>query len=280
MTENATAARTDWPLISVVVVSYNRAHLCRETLRTFRQNCTYPNLEFVICDNASRPEQRAQLLAIPADFYVVAGRNRSLGGNNNMGVRQARGAYVFYLQDDWACLTRGDWMQDALALLEAKPELGLVHLRTVPHITAYRTERATSGREVRLIEFEQPPGKYSHYVYNDGPQLKRRDFHEVVGWYDEDLPLGPTEDGFCRKFLAQRRYAIAAIDWSDDGHQLFEHIGDVESTRPDRWRNTWGHKLRQSKVGVGALAAYKALPEPVRRLTHKSFWTKKARRGR
>lgn len=270
--------REHWPLISVVIVTYNRVHLLRETVQLFRECCTYPNYEIVIADNWSEPEQRRQMLELGADFYVISGRNRSLGGNNNQAIRQARGEYIFYLQNDLACTHRGDWMQDALWVLENNEDVGLVMVRGNDYIPNFETRRLPDGREFRVLSFDQPKVKNSHYVYNDGPQLKRKDFHETVGWYDEDMPLGDTEDFFALRFLEQRKYSIATIDYrSMGGQHLFEHEPtDFESTRSDRWRQRWSHTLQENAAGAAVLAAYRALPKWVRQPLRRSAWVKRA----
>ena len=269
--------RSTWPLISVVVITYNRVHLLRETLRLFRECCTYPNLEIIISDNWSKPEQIHEMLRLEADYFVISGRNRSLGGNNNQAIRQARGEYVFYLQNDLSCTLRSDWMQDALWVLEHTPEVGLVMVRGNDYIPNFQTRRFPDGREFRVLDFEQPNVKHGHYVYNDGPQLKRRDLHDKVGWYLEDIPIGDTEDFFALRFSEQRKYAIATIDYrATTGRHLFEHEEtDFESTRPDRWRHRWKHRLEESVVGAAVMGAYKALPRWVRKPLRRSAWIKR-----
>lgn len=264
--------RADWPLVSVLVASYNRAETLATTLAAFRACCTYPNYEVVIADDHSKRSQLEQILAMPADTYVIAGQNRGLGGNNNQGIRAARGDYHFYLQDDWECTERGDWMQECLAVLESHPQVGLVHCRIMPHATNYTTEQMSSGHELRLMDFEQPPGPHSIWVYSDGPALKRPDFHEKVGWFVENTDVAATEVDMCHKFLAQREYTCAAIDFRRGEVQLFEHIGYHNTTRPELWRVRWEHRLRRSIVGRMAIDAYHLLPTGIRRRLHGSAW--------
>jgi glycosyltransferase involved in cell wall biosynthesis len=228
-------------------------------------------LEFVVGDDHSELKHYLKLLEEDVDVVVRSTRNRGLGGNNNQVIRQCRGEYIFYLQDDFICQRRGDWMQEALWVLETRPEVGLVLLNAYDSVPRYRLERTPSGRELRRLEFDQPQGSDTHYVYNDGPQLKRRDFHEKVGWYHEDTPVGDVEDFFALKFLQQRIYEVASIDNGADGVVLFSNDNN-ESTRPDRWRRRW--KARLDQHGAGRLIAefYSVLPVSFRQRLRRNYW--------
>ena len=255
------------PLVSVVFVSYNRVNLLRQSVQAFRDCCTYPHLEFVLADDGSSATQQEQMSGLGFDQLLFSRRNIGMGANTNKGIRAAKGDYVFQIQDDFLCTRRCDFIQEGLEILRDCSQVGMVRFHNVKHLPNYRTTTTDSEMSVRLLDFEQPPGNLSLYVYCDSPQLKAKNFHETLGWYREDLPLGETEDEFCRRFLAQRDLAIAVPEHQLESGEMFVHIGKKASTRKDRWRTSWRRRLESSLLGRPVMKIYDSLPQAVRSRT-------------
>jgi len=100
------------PLVSVVVPTYRRRELLRESVRsTLAQD--WPNLEvFVVCDHDPDAEAIAAELRDEARVRVIdLDRNHGPGGAEprNVGIALARGDLVAYLDDD------NDWAPDHLS---------------------------------------------------------------------------------------------------------------------------------------------------------------------
>lgn len=97
--------RTDWPLVTVVVLNWNDASATEACLRSIRDS-SYPNTRVVLVDNCSDPSDRAlleQRAVHLADQYVPLGKNLGFGGGNNEGVRTALESgtdYVLLLNND------------------------------------------------------------------------------------------------------------------------------------------------------------------------------------
>ncbi|MCU1237285.1 MAG: tuaH, partial [Candidatus Solibacter sp.] len=94
-----------FPLVSVVVVGYNRLELLRKTITSFLNTTTYPrnSLELILCDDGSPESVQDQMRLLPFDVFLMASENRGMGNNTNKGIRAAAGAYILQLQDDWEC---------------------------------------------------------------------------------------------------------------------------------------------------------------------------------
>jgi GT2 family glycosyltransferase len=89
------------PLVSVVVLSYNRPRALRESLACiFRQ--TYSRLEVLVMDNPSA--KSAEIRQIMADFpqatLYMGKSNLGYTGGMNAGVALSRGKYVYLTEDD------------------------------------------------------------------------------------------------------------------------------------------------------------------------------------
>ncbi len=114
------------PLVSVVVTSYNRASLLQRTVDAFRRCCTYPHLEWLLTDDGSRVDQRQRMFDIGFDRLFFAGRNEGLGANLNKGLLAARGGYILHLEDDWTCQKKMNFIEQAIEIMQAHPDIGYV----------------------------------------------------------------------------------------------------------------------------------------------------------
>ncbi|WP_141733554.1 glycosyltransferase [Oligoflexus tunisiensis] len=96
--QNVPFKRDDnWPLISVVVCSYNGANTIDLTLRAL--SClAYPNYEVLIIDDGSTDATPAMVRRYP--FKLISTANHGLSAARNTGWQEARGEIIAYLDDD------------------------------------------------------------------------------------------------------------------------------------------------------------------------------------
>ena len=116
---------TGHPRISVVVPVYNRAELVQRALRSvFAQ--TFADFELIVVDDGSADDMEKALeqFSDPRLRLLRHERNRGTAAARNTGIREARGAYVAFLDSD------DEWLPEMLerqhAPLEAsRPECSL-----------------------------------------------------------------------------------------------------------------------------------------------------------
>lgn len=87
----------NWPLISVVVCSYNGARTIRDTLEGLR-NLAYPNYEVIVVNDGSKDS--TPIIASEYDCRLISTENRGLSNARNTGWQAARGEIVAYIDDD------------------------------------------------------------------------------------------------------------------------------------------------------------------------------------
>lgn len=109
---------TEWPLVTLAVLAYNRRDAVRVTLTKMLRELDYPALEAIVVDNASSDGTASM---IEAEFPGV----RVLRRTENIGVAalneafaQARSPWVLLLDDD--CYLEGDGLKRAVAAAEAQ----------------------------------------------------------------------------------------------------------------------------------------------------------------
>lgn len=113
-------APTGSPHVSVLVSTYQRAHLLPALVAALEAQVDAPGLEVVVVDNGSTdatPEVLASLASgTPLDLRVVTlDRNRGPAGGRNAALAAARGRVVAFTDDD--CLPSPSWLAAGLAAL-------------------------------------------------------------------------------------------------------------------------------------------------------------------
>ena len=87
----------NWPLVSVVVCSYNGARTIRDTLEGLKA-LAYPNYEVIVVNDGST--DATPDIAGEYDVKLISTENRGLSNARNTGWQEARGEIVAYIDDD------------------------------------------------------------------------------------------------------------------------------------------------------------------------------------
>lgn len=88
------------PKVSIIVVNFNQRQLTLDCLKSLSK-ITYPKYEIILVDNAS---QDGSVQAIEKKFskiiLVKLATNTGFVGGNNAGIKEARGKYILFLNND------------------------------------------------------------------------------------------------------------------------------------------------------------------------------------
>jgi GT2 family glycosyltransferase len=97
-TEIPFSADQTWPMVSVVVCTYNGSRTLPETLASLKQ-LEYPNFEVIIVDNGSNDGMTSKI-AHQSGFQVIQTAQSGLSAARNAGLLEASGEIIAYLDDD------------------------------------------------------------------------------------------------------------------------------------------------------------------------------------
>jgi hypothetical protein len=127
------------PLVSIITVNYNSTEVTVELLRSI-QRLSNPLLEVIVVDNASREDPGDRLRAVDPQVRVIVSReNLGFSGGNNLGIRAARGQYLFLVNNDTE-LTEG-LIEGLLDVFRRRPDAGMAcpkfHFYYHPEIIEY-----------------------------------------------------------------------------------------------------------------------------------------------
>jgi len=90
------------PVISIITACYNKASFILETIESVQQQ-TYKNWELIIIDDASSDYSKEIISKYLFDKRIQLIANKQNKGANysrNLGIKTARGKYVFFLDAD------------------------------------------------------------------------------------------------------------------------------------------------------------------------------------
>ncbi|SEF14552.1 Glycosyl transferase family 2 [Rhizobiales bacterium GAS191] len=221
------------PQVSIVFLTYNRAHTLVATYETLLALTNYPRdrLELILSDDGSDTRNRQIMDCLDFDRRLISKSNTGLGASSNRGVRAASGDFILQLQDDWILTGRSDYLRRAVEVLQSMPEVGMILFRDRPDLPVHE-RRQFGDLGVDILADRVDAGGMLNRVtdgaYSDNPHLKRRDFHQIVGPYAEGVSMAKMEFEMQKQVCAQSTYRVAAIK----GMDVFRHIGDRFSFNP------------------------------------------------
>jgi GT2 family glycosyltransferase len=190
------------PLVSVITPTHNRARsLGRALDSVFAQEGSPERfeLEVLVIDDASTDETPELIRGYPRVRYIRMPQNLGTSAARNAGLKEARGRYVAFLDDDDAWLP---WkLRRQVALLDAYPDVGV----------AYGQEIRTFGLDVFVWPDadEAVSGWIARSLLTDCPVntssvLVRRTALQQAGYFDETLRCWEDYDLWLRLAISER----------------------------------------------------------------------------
>lgn len=86
--------------VSIIIVTYNTRQLTLECINSiFAQNCNV-SYEIILVDNASSDGSKEYFSKKEGIIYIYNQENKGFGAANNIGLTNAKGKYVFFLNSD------------------------------------------------------------------------------------------------------------------------------------------------------------------------------------
>jgi glycosyltransferase involved in cell wall biosynthesis len=185
-------------VVTIVVPCFGQARFLRDALESALSQ-TYLWIEVVVVDDAAPDGGMAE--AISREFgvgFVRTARTLGPGGARNAGIASGSGEYVLPLDAD--DILAPDYVERAVALLEGRPEAGVVYCKVQAFGTGAWSWEPPPGWSLReLIRANQLPN----------PSMYRRACWEEVGGYPGDMFMCEDWDFWIR--VARRGWRFVRI---------------------------------------------------------------------
>src|SRR4051812_43739230 len=150
------------PLVSIIALNYNQTTVTCEFLESTKK-LTYNNFETIVVDNGSKVDPTQQIDAgnYPNVRLILSPVNLGFTGGNNFGIEQAKGEYIFIVNND----------------TEVTPDL-------IEHLLSPFFEDATVGVVCPKIRFYSHPNVIQYAGFHKMNLLTGRTW--AVGSKEED----------------------------------------------------------------------------------------------
>jgi len=154
------------PLVSIITVNYNQAHVTCEMLRSVN-TLTYPHVEVIVVDNGSTENPVSKIKSVvPSAKVIVSEKNLGFAGGNNLGIKESKGEYLFFVNNDTELTT--DIIEKLLEPFEVNPRLGIVspkiyyyEKKDLIQYAGYTPLNPCTARNQTIGQFEVDKGQYN-----------------------------------------------------------------------------------------------------------------------
>ena len=253
-----------YPLVSILIVTYNCREFLRPCLDSIRRNTAYPNYEVVVVDNCSTDgtqEVLREYAAADSRVHVrLLAENLGFAGGNNEAARQSHGDYLLLLNPD-TIVTFG-WLHRLLQVFHDHPDAGLA--TPVTNFSGNETkinfdysDVATMEEFARLTAARQMGNRFEIAVAALLCGLVPRQLWLSLGGLDESFRVGMFEDDDFSLRIRQAGFKVLAAEdcfIHHFGNGSFAKIPSTESLRifeenrrrfEEKWGRPWTeHRLR------------------------------------
>lgn len=260
------------PRVSVVTIFLNEERYLEEAIESvFAQ--TYPHWELILVDDGSTDASSAIARAWTGRFPERVRyfehrehRNRGKGPSRNLGLRQARGELIAFLDGDDLFLP--EKLETQVELLKSHPEVNLLYgsslfwhfgstSMTLQPSDFVQNLGIRSGTVVPPPELLTMLLRNENYHPTNCSMLLRRQVGETVGWFDEDFGDMYEDSIFLAKCLLMNGTLISGDCTSvyrlhaESSCHREAAAGTYHPTEPNPSRRAYLERLSQYMNDIG-----------------------------
>jgi GT2 family glycosyltransferase len=282
----------DKPLVSIITINFNQLEHTMALLESL-QHLTYPRVEVIVVDNCSASDPtRVIREKYPRVTVIASGENLGFAGGNNLGIKQSRGEYLLFLNND----TEVDpgFLEPLVELFETNPRAGAAS----PKILYYNSEdtiqyagstcvNPMTGRNTRVGFMEKDRGQHDQLRETDlahgCAMMVPKRVVEKVGLMPELFFLYYEEIDWCET-IKRSGYRIYFVPRSRVYHKESMSVGKNSTLKTYYMTRNRLLYLRRNSSGISKLMAmafflFISIPKNVTRYLYqreiehiKAFW--------
>ena len=183
------------PLISIVTLNWNTTDITCDFLISIRERNTYPNIEVIVVDNNSKEDPTPAFKgAYPTATVIRNTANLGFSGGNNVGIRAAKGDYLFVVNNDTEFTPH--LLEGLLQIFLDHPDAGIVcpkfhyfYAKGTIEYAGYEPINIFTGRNGMVGSRELDQGQYdevkvTNYAHGGAMMVSRQVVEQVGGLYE------------------------------------------------------------------------------------------------
>lgn len=187
------------PLVSIITLNWNTADVTCQFLESTRK-LVYRNYEILVCDMNSNvdPTQQINAQNFPNTTVLRSDRNLGFSGGNNWGMRQAKGDFIFIVNNDTEVTP--DLLDVLLEPFKTDSTIGVVcpKIRFFSHpnviqYAGFKPMNTFTGRTSAIGSGEEDQGQHDKGMYTAGAHgcamMVKKEVIEKTGMFPENFFL-------------------------------------------------------------------------------------------
>ncbi|HTN18838.1 MAG TPA: glycosyltransferase family 2 protein [Pelobium sp.] len=190
--------------ISVLVTHYNRSKSLEKLLQALnRLDLNFH--ELIVSDDGSKPEHLSYVENLQKRYpfkLIKSPENKGLGNNINKGQKVVKTPYTLYIQEDF--VPQPSFVEKLAKAHEfMQHDLSLDFVRFYAYFKFPNLTPVSDGfSEMHFSHAKFWQGYRKFYVYSDHPHLRRQNFFDRFGEYQEGIKPDRTEYNMMMQVLA------------------------------------------------------------------------------
>ncbi|MFS4459363.1 glycosyltransferase family 2 protein [Bdellovibrio sp. HCB2-146] len=189
-------------MISIIIPSAGSITAVRRLCDSILQQNVAEEIEVYVVANPDSRELSRLLRGYPSYFHYLSSE-RGANKARNQGIKESRGRYLFFFDDDCILPTR-DYLTTSIRHLDAHPDC-------MGYGGPYKSQRSPESRYGRAYFYLQCKWLFEGAATDDqaryfvgGNMALRRELFEIYGPFTEDLKFGGTETEFFARLRHER----------------------------------------------------------------------------
>lgn len=263
------------PLVSIVSINFNQSAMTCDMIESIKK-ITYPNYEIIIVDNGSSASDPQKIKAqYPEISLIVSDKNLGFAGGNNLGIRESKGEYILFLNNDTE--VEPDFMEPLVRQILKDQSIGLVS----PKIKYFFSENQntiqyagsiginpSTGRGQKIGSFHFDKGQFNDIretqLGHGAAMLIPAKVIKEVGLMPDIFFLYYEEHDWCEK-IKQAGYKVYYVGTSTVYHKESMSVGKDSPLRTyymTRGRLLYTRRNTSGMTKFAALAFFSLLSLP------------------
>jgi GT2 family glycosyltransferase len=183
------------PLISIITLNWNTTSVTCDFLHSIQEKNTYAPIEVIVVDNASKDDPSAAFSAAHPQARIIRNdKNLGFAGGNNVGIRAAKGDYLFIVNNDTE-FTNG-LLEGLLEIFQQYPDAGIAcpkfhyfFQKGTIEYAGYNTVNIFTGRNGMIGCREKDNGQYdevkvTNYAHGGAMLVPRKIIEDIGMMYE------------------------------------------------------------------------------------------------